>query len=62
MAEAGFSVAWGLPTVGRERQALDLLDETRDNLACLAQDGHIERFDVAILKLQTTTLGGFFLI
>lgn len=62
MAEAGFWVAWGLPTVGRERQALDLLNETRGYLARLAQDGRIERFDIAILKPQTTELGGFFLI
>ena len=62
MAEAGFWVAWGLPTVGRERQALDLLNETRGYLARLAQDGHIERFEVAILRPQTTELGGFFLI
>jgi hypothetical protein len=62
MAEAGFWVAWGLPTEGRELQALDLLTETRSYLARLAQDGHIERFDTAILQPQTTELGGFFLI
>lgn len=27
MAQAGFWVAWGLPTQGRERQALDLFNE-----------------------------------
>ena len=32
MAEAGFWVAWGLPTQGREKQALDLLNETRGYL------------------------------
>jgi hypothetical protein len=62
MAEAGFWVAWGLPTQGRERQALDLLNESRVYLARLAQDGQIERFDIAILKPQTTELGGFILI
>ncbi len=62
MAEAGFWVAWGLPTEGRELQALDLLNETRGYLARLAQDGLIERYDVVILKPQTTELGGFFLI
>ena len=62
MAESGFWVAWGLPTQGRERQALDLLAETRGYLERLAQDRQIERFDIAILKPQTTELGGFILI
>jgi len=62
MAEAGFWVAWGLPTQGRERNALDLLNESRDFLERLAQDRVIERFDIVILKPQTTELGGFFLI
>jgi hypothetical protein len=62
MAEAGFWVAWGLPTQGRERQALDLLNETRGYLESLAHDRQIERFDIAILKPQTTELGGFILI
>ena len=62
MAEAGFWVAWGLPTHGREKQALDLLNETRGDLERLAQDHRIERFDIVILKPQTTELGGFILI
>jgi hypothetical protein len=62
MADAGFWIAWGLPTQGREKQALDLLNETRGYLERLARDGQIERFDIAILKPQTTELGGFILI
>jgi hypothetical protein len=62
MADAGFWVAWGLPSRGREKQALDLLNETRRYLERLALDGQIERFDIAILKPQTTELGGFILI
>jgi uncharacterized protein (DUF2164 family) len=63
MAEAGFWVAWGIPTRGRERQALDLLKHTTtDYLERLVQDGRIERFDTAILKPQSTELGGFVLI
>jgi hypothetical protein len=62
MAEAGFWVAWGLPTQGREKQALDLLNETSGYLERLAQDRRIERFDIVILKPQTTELGGFILI
>jgi hypothetical protein len=62
MADTGFWVAWGLPSQGREKQALDLLNETRGYLERLALDGQIERFDIAILKPQTTELGGFILI
>jgi len=62
MADAGFWVAWGLPTQGRERQALDLLNETRGYLERLVHDLLIERFDIAILKPQTMELGGFILI
>lgn len=63
MAEAGFWVAWGIPTRGRERQALELLKQTTTGyLDQLVQDGHIERFDAAVLKPQTTELGGFILI
>ena len=63
MAEAGFWVAWGIPTRGRERQALDLLKHsTTDYLEHLVRDGRIERFDTAILKPQSTELGGFILI
>lgn len=63
MAEAGFWVAWGLPTPGRERQALDLLKHTvRKYLDTLVADGRIERFDSVILRPQSTELGGFFLI
>ena len=62
MAEAGFWIAWGLPTQGREKQALDFLQESRGYLERLEQDRQIERFDIAILRPQTTELGGFTLI
>ena len=62
MADAGFWVAWGLPTQGREGPALDLLTESRIYLEGVAKDRRIERFDIAILKPQTTELGGFVLI
>ena len=63
MAEAGFWVAWGIPARGRERQALDLFKHTTtDYLERLVQEQRIERFDTAILKPQSTELGGFILI
>jgi hypothetical protein len=63
MSEAGIWVAWGIPARGRERQALDLLRETASGyLDTLRDAGRIERFDVAILRPQSTELGGFILI
>jgi hypothetical protein len=63
VAEAGLWVVWGIPTRGRERQALDLLKHSiTDYLDELVGTGRIERFDTAILKPQSTELGGFILI
>ena len=62
MPEAGIWIAWGLPTQGREVRALDLLNEAKGYLEHLADDGQIERFDITILKPQTTELGGFLLV
>lgn len=62
MAETGFWIAWGVPTRGRERQALALLEETNGYFERLAQDGRIERFDIALLKPQSIELGGFVLV
>jgi hypothetical protein len=63
MAQAGLWLAWGIPARGRETQALDLLKETTTGyLDRLANEGRIERFDAAILKPQSTELGGFILI
>ena len=63
MSEAGVWVAWGIPTRGRERQALDLLKNTVTGyLERLSREDRIERFDAALLKPQSTELGGFILI
>lgn len=62
MSDAGFWIAWGLPTQGREPQALDALKKSRAFLAELAETGRIERYDVAILRPQTSELGGFVLV
>ncbi|MBJ7339721.1 hypothetical protein [Mycolicibacterium sp.] len=63
MSEAGVWVAWGIPARGRERQALALLKSSLTGyLEQLSKEGRIERFDAAILKPQSTELGGFLLI
>lgn len=56
-------MAWGIPTRGRERQALELLKQTTTGyLDELVAGGRIERFDAVVLKPQTTELGGFILV
>lgn len=63
MADAGFWIAWGIPARGREVQALALLRETTTGyLQRLQQEQAIERFDTAILRPQSSELGGFVLI
>lgn len=63
MSEAGVWVSWGIPARGREGQALALLKSSLTGyLEQLSQEGRIERFDAAILKPQSTELGGFILI
>ena len=63
MAEAGVWVVWGIPTRGRETQALAFLkDKLTGYLEELKRDGRIERFDAAILKPQSDEIGGFVLI
>jgi hypothetical protein len=62
MAEAGLWVVWGVPTRGRERNALDLLIETETYLSGLRADGRIEDFNRVLLKPQSIEIGGFILI
>lgn len=63
MSEAGVWVVWGIPARGRERQALDLLKHSMTSyLEGLSRAGRIERFDAALLRPQSTELGGFILI
>ncbi|GAB7068158.1 hypothetical protein H7J06_18140 [Mycobacterium hodleri] len=63
MSEAGVWVAWGIPARGREGQALALLKSSLTGyLEQLSTEGRIERYDAAVLKPQSTELGGFILI
>ncbi|OBG84747.1 hypothetical protein A5698_04900 [Mycobacterium sp. E136] len=63
MAEAGLWIAWGIPTRGREVQALDHFRESLEGYgAQLLRDEKIERYDVAILRPQNIELGGFVLV
>jgi len=62
VSEAGFWVAWGLPTRGRETTALATLRKSREYLQQLTDEQRIEWFDVVILRPQSVELGGFFLL
>jgi hypothetical protein len=62
MAEAGFWIVWGVPTRGRERQAVETLKESMQYFEGLAHDGRIERSDTVVLKPQSTEIGGFVLL
>lgn len=63
MAEAGLWIAWGIPTRGREVQALDHFRESLEGYGTqLLRDEKIERYDVAILRPQNIELGGFVLV
>ncbi|KUH66989.1 hypothetical protein AU184_04055 [Mycolicibacterium novocastrense] len=63
MADAGIWIAWGIPTRGREVQALELFRESLEGYgAQLLRDEAIERYDVAVLRPQNMELGGFVLI
>jgi hypothetical protein len=62
VSEAGFWVAWGLPTRGRETNALATLRRSREFLQQLTDEQRIEWFDVVILRPQSVELGGFFLV
>jgi hypothetical protein len=49
MAEAALCMVWGAPIPGREKQALNLFNETLQYWAGLQLEGEIERFDVTLL-------------
>lgn len=62
MAEAGLFVGWGQVVRGRERQALDLFNESMEYWGGLQGNGRIESFDVALLSPHGGELQGFVLM
>ena len=59
MAEAALCTIWGSPVPGREKQALNVFNETVQWWAGVQQEGKIERFDVTVLAPSGGEVAGF---
>jgi hypothetical protein len=59
MAEAALCTIWGAPIPGREKQALNVYNETMQYWAALQHEGKIERFDVTVLAPSGGEMAGF---
>jgi hypothetical protein len=59
MAEAALCTVWGAPIPGREKQALNVYNETMQYWAALQHEGKIERFDVTVLAPSGGEMSGF---
>ena len=62
MAEAGLFIGWGQVVRGRERQAVDLFNESVQYWGRLQQEERIESFDVALLMPHGGDLQGYVLM
>jgi hypothetical protein len=62
MAEAALYIGWGAPARGREKQALDVFNESMQYYGRVQQKGKIENVEVAILTPTGGDVGGFFLL
>src|ERR1700745_1666754 len=59
MAEAALCQLWGGIVPGREKQALNVYNDTMQYWAGLQQEGKIERFDVTVLAPSGGDVAGF---
>jgi hypothetical protein len=62
MANAGLFVGFGTPVRGREREAVELFNETVGWYGRLQEEGEIESFEPVFLEPHGGDLGGFFLL
>ena len=62
MAEAALCTHWGTPIPGREKQALNVFNETVQWWAGLQQEGKIERFDVTVLAFSGGDVAGLLVV
>ena len=62
MADAGLFVGFGNPVRGREREAIQVFNETIEYYARLQQQGEIESFEPVFLAPHGGDLGGFILV
>ena len=59
MAGEALFIGWGAVVRGREKQALQVFQESMEYYGKLQQDGRIERFDVLLLGPHGGDLDGF---
>jgi hypothetical protein len=59
MAGEALFIGWGSVVRGREKQALQVFQESMEYYAKLQQDGRIEGFDVWLLSPHGGDLNGF---
>lgn len=59
MAGEGLFIGWGPVVRGREKQALQVFQESMEYYGKLQQDGQIDGFDVYLLAPHGGDLGGF---
>jgi hypothetical protein len=62
MADEALFLGWGEIVSGRERQAVDVFNESVQYYGQLQQDGKIERFDAWFLAPHGGDLAGFILL
>jgi hypothetical protein len=59
MAGEALFIGWGQVVRGREKQALQVFQESMEYYGKLQQEGRIERFDVMLLSPHGGDLAGF---
>ncbi len=59
MAGEAFFIGWGAVVRGREKQALQVFQESMEYYGKLQQDGRIDSFDVLLLAPHGGDLNGF---
>jgi hypothetical protein len=62
MADSALFIGFGFPVRGRERQAVNVFNESFEYYSRLQQQGEIESFEPVLLEPHGGELGGFFLL
>jgi hypothetical protein len=62
MAGEALFIGWGAVVRGREKQALQVFQESMEYYGKLQQDGRIESFDVVVLAPHGGDLNGFIVL
>jgi hypothetical protein len=62
MAEAALCTVFGDPVPGREKQALNVYNDTMQYWGRLQQEGKIERFDITVLTPTGGDVNGFIVV